>query len=630
MSRRRAFLLCAFPVLSTVTLASGGDAPIYLTQWGSYGTGDGQFNYPGGVATDAAGNVYVADRYNYRVQKFTSDGTYLTQWGTFGSGNGQFHEVDDVATDAAGDVYVADANFRRIQKFTSNGTFLTKWNSPVGAADVATDAAGNVYVSGSFGVEKYTSTGTLITQWGTGGFGNGEFQYADGLTTDALGNVYVADTYNDRIQKFTSDGTYVTQWGTLGSGNGQFYRPYAVAVDSGGTVYVADLNNDRVQMFTSDGTYLEQWGTSGTGNGEFQYAGEVAVDAAGNVFVGDLSNHRIQKFGPSPCVTLDFDTEDDFTTALVNGQHIDTEFGDLVSLTSSGANAGLGIFDSSPGGPNDPSQDLDLLVDTGNVLILQTENFPPNGSDVFPRPNDDSDGGTMIFSFASAVTPGSLRLVDADTDGEANHVVLIDAAGNHRTYVVPSDWTGDRTLAQPGEGTLDLTTLAPQPGFASTATASEDSGFDASLVVSIEVQLAGSGGLDDVSWCTSTPGIARGSAVSRNGSNVNPRTLSNWTRPLIGGTWVTGLDCRAHESGLAHLLVFDAPRTGTLTPFGELLVGGTRVLRISRPHLSSVAFPSLSIPSDIALLGLEVHAQGLCGGSPGPQLSNALDIHLGE
>src|SRR5690606_23858166 len=92
--------------------------------------------------------------------------------------------------------------------------------------------------------------------WGTSGTGNGQFNNPSEVATDSGGNVYVADTNNNRIQKFTSTGTYLTQWGTPGTGNGQFNSPYGVATDSGGNVYVADTNNNRIQKFTSTGTYL--------------------------------------------------------------------------------------------------------------------------------------------------------------------------------------------------------------------------------------------------------------------------------------------------------------------------------------------------------------------------------------
>ena len=79
------------------------------------------------MATDAAGNVYVVER--DRAQKFTSTGTYLTQWGSPGSGNGQFNQPYGVATDAVGDIYVSDTYNHRIQKFggVSTPTKSSSW-----------------------------------------------------------------------------------------------------------------------------------------------------------------------------------------------------------------------------------------------------------------------------------------------------------------------------------------------------------------------------------------------------------------------------------------------------------------------------------------------------------------------
>jgi hypothetical protein len=83
------------------------------------------------VAVDASGNIYVADRGNHRIQKFTSTGTFLSKWGTAGSGAGQFSAPFGVAVDASGDIYVADSNNDRIQKFRSS---LVDVNHPMSAA----------------------------------------------------------------------------------------------------------------------------------------------------------------------------------------------------------------------------------------------------------------------------------------------------------------------------------------------------------------------------------------------------------------------------------------------------------------------------------------------------------------
>ena len=80
------------------------------------------------------------------------------------------------------------------------------------------------------------------------------------MDTDASGNVYVADRYNNRIQEFSPNGTYITSWGVVGSENGQFKYPSAAAIDNqSGNVYVADTENHRIQIFSSSGKYLGSW-----------------------------------------------------------------------------------------------------------------------------------------------------------------------------------------------------------------------------------------------------------------------------------------------------------------------------------------------------------------------------------
>src|SRR5207249_3749835 len=136
----------------------------FVTKWGSSGTGDGQFNRPGGVAMDGSGNVFVVDSGNSRIQKFTNTGTFLAKWGSLGSGDGQFNEPRGVAVDGSGNVFVADSNNNRIQKFTNTGSFLLKWGS-------------------------------------MGCCAAGQFSFPVGVAVDGSGNVFVADNENIRIQK---------------------------------------------------------------------------------------------------------------------------------------------------------------------------------------------------------------------------------------------------------------------------------------------------------------------------------------------------------------------------------------------------------------------------------------------
>jgi len=279
---------------------------VYVTKWGSTGTGNGQFDQPVGVAADSTGNVYVADTKNDRIQKFNSTGTFLTKWGTFGVSDGQFNEPNGIGIDSSNNLYVADINNNRVQKFTSTGTFITKWGS-AGAGDgqfnlpsgVAVDSSNNVYVTdfSNNRIQKFTSAGAFITKWGSAGAGDGQFSGPLGIGTDPSNNVYVADFNNNRVQKFTSTGTFITKWGSAGAGDGQFGRPSGISVDASSNVYVADSDNDRIQKFTSTGTFITKWGSFGTGNGQFDRPWRLWVDSLGRiVYVADRNNDRIQKF----------------------------------------------------------------------------------------------------------------------------------------------------------------------------------------------------------------------------------------------------------------------------------------------------------------------------------------------
>lgn len=86
--------------------------------------------------------------------------------------------------------------------------------------------------------------------WGSSGNSNGEFNGPVGVSVDSTGNVYAADSRNNRIQKFDSDGNFITKWGSLGSGDGEFSGPDGIAVDTLGNVYVSDFWNDRIQVFS--------------------------------------------------------------------------------------------------------------------------------------------------------------------------------------------------------------------------------------------------------------------------------------------------------------------------------------------------------------------------------------------
>ncbi|MEE8638772.1 MAG: 6-bladed beta-propeller, partial [bacterium] len=108
----------------TALAAAAYGAWIYEDQWGEFGTGDGEFNSPGGVEVAPNGNVYIGDRGNHRMQYFTATGSFLGKWGSFGTGDGQFNSLTGARAAPNGNMYVADTGNHRMQYFTSSGSFL--------------------------------------------------------------------------------------------------------------------------------------------------------------------------------------------------------------------------------------------------------------------------------------------------------------------------------------------------------------------------------------------------------------------------------------------------------------------------------------------------------------------------
>ncbi len=235
----------------------------WLTKWGSFGSGDGEFNEPLGVAVDLAGNVYVADSGNRRIQRFSSAGEFLGQWRSFV--NEEFVSYPKgVALDAAGNVFVIGVDAEgRVEKYSHEGVLKGKWNTTVDGdnapnepAAICTDTAGDVYVvdAGNEAIKKFTSKGIFITQWT-----NDQFKNVNAIAVDTLTNIYtetaILGVSNESlqtggIQKFFGNGNLQTGWGSFGSGEGEFWNPRGLAVDAAGNVYVADTLNNRIQKFS--------------------------------------------------------------------------------------------------------------------------------------------------------------------------------------------------------------------------------------------------------------------------------------------------------------------------------------------------------------------------------------------
>ena len=262
------------------------------------GTGSAvRFDHPSNLAVDASGNVYVADTNNSTIRKITAAGVVSTFAGLAASpgsvdGTGssaRFSSPNGVTVDGAGNVYVADTNNSTIRKITPAG--------------VVTTLAG---LAGSIGTTDGTGSAA-------------RFYSPFGLTADAAGNVYVADTYAYTIRKVTPGGVVTTFAGTANSsgsvdGTGsaaRFYFPTSVTIDGAGNLYVADTFNSTIRKITSGGVVTTLAGTalaSGSADGtgaaaRFNYPYGLAVDGSGNVWVADTTNNTIRKITAGGVVT---------------------------------------------------------------------------------------------------------------------------------------------------------------------------------------------------------------------------------------------------------------------------------------------------------------------------------------
>jgi uncharacterized protein (TIGR03437 family) len=303
-----------------------------------------QLNGPTAVAVDSAGNLYIADTNNQCIRK-VANGLITTVAGNGTRGyrgdNGpatsaQLNNPYGLAVDAAGNLYIADSSNNRIRKVSGgliatvagNGTpgFSGDNGPAIGAQlgypqGVAVDSAGNLYIAdagnnrirkvANLSIATVAGTGTLGFSGDAGLATKAQLNNPDGVAVDSAGNLYLADTFNNRIRKVSNAViATVAGNGTLGfsgdngpAASAQLAYPWGVAVDSVGNLYIADYGNNRVRKVSGGAI------TTVAGNGTLGFSGDngpatsaqfyapagLAVDSLGNLYIADYGNNRIRK-----------------------------------------------------------------------------------------------------------------------------------------------------------------------------------------------------------------------------------------------------------------------------------------------------------------------------------------------
>lgn len=279
---------------------------------GHQGDLDNQFGAARAIASDSAGNVYVADTANNRVKKFDPSLIPLTAWGTKGSANGQFNQVYGIAvglgkgvggTPNTEVVYTVDGptGAFRVQKFDLNGVYIgqfgsVEFNEP---RQIAVDpVTHNIWIvnSNSRQLLVFNEDGTFLFKFGGTGSGPGLFnEDPRGVTVTADGKVFASDPGNDRVQVFDTTGAFLYEVKPIGTQ--AFVAPRGLTVTPEGQLLVADQWDYALKEFDVAGTWIrELFGTPPPNGGVNAPRGMDVDPVSGRLFIDDWWNQRITRF----------------------------------------------------------------------------------------------------------------------------------------------------------------------------------------------------------------------------------------------------------------------------------------------------------------------------------------------
>jgi DNA-binding beta-propeller fold protein YncE len=216
---------------------------------GGRGSGRGQFDNPHGLTVDSAGNIFVADSGNGRIEKFSPKGTFVTSIATT--------DPNGLAIDRAGNIYVAEIGSKhRVRKLRPDGKFIAAWAPALyGPRKIVIGPDDSIYVvdSGRNRIVKFSPDGQVLASWGSEGSGDGQFRGNSSVAVDGANNrVYVADPMNSRMQVFDSAGKFVAKWLVPEWGQPIGFEDLAIDLQRG-RLYASSAHMNSILVFDLQG-----------------------------------------------------------------------------------------------------------------------------------------------------------------------------------------------------------------------------------------------------------------------------------------------------------------------------------------------------------------------------------------
>lgn len=457
---------------------------VFLFSFGSEGNGPGELNSPRGLAIDSQGNLLVADGNNNRIEKFDSSGNYLETLISGGVTNGFVRLPFDVTVDQVGNIVVADTGNDRVQIFDPNGTWLrTVGSSGNGDAQLLrprsayVNSSGFVFVTDTYHnrIQIYDSNSNHVAHIGRLGADPDEFGNPSKITM-VLGNLWIIDSANDRIQLIDTSGQYISEFrirpslmepyfsifnpsgnllvsdghnhkiitfdystgevlsefGSLGSLPGEFRGPRGILIDSAGDIFVADNYNNRLVRFDSNGNFISNYGSSGTANGQFAQPRGLVLDSTGRILVADTQNNRVQVFDGSLTHLSTFSSTLPYQISLdaFDNIYVAQQTEDRIQKYNPNGSP-LVTFGTSGSGPGQFLLPRGIAVDvSGNIYVVDQGN---NRIQKF-----DANFNYITTFGTPGKGPGEFlapRTMIIDQDG---NLVIADA-GNQRIQVLDSN-----------------------------------------------------------------------------------------------------------------------------------------------------------------------------------------------